>query len=172
MADVSPYQLAVNILVPASAAAVDFTANVGAMAFAGFVRSVTYVLNAAIVGAALPNSRVLRVVNLGAGATGGGVEATANLDGSNNVAANAALAIPTAVPPNYTPRIDPSFNYVGENPNVGADGSNTYTPPVIVLTANSFQQGDVLQFQSTHLGTGVADPGGMLVVTVERAGNV
>ena len=121
----------------------------------------------------------MKVVNVGPGAVAGpanvpplGQCAAVNLDGTNNVAANAPLNIPANPAANYTPKIYPSFNYIGENPNTGADGSSTYTPPVIALTANSFQIGDTLQYVSAHNGTGVADPGGMLLVTVERAGNV
>lgn len=172
MPDSAPYQYVLDIQVPPSAAAADYMFDLAGMSYAGFVKSVAYIPNAAIVGAGAPNNRTLRVVNVGAGANGGGVAATANLDGTNNVAANAPLNILSGPAPNYTPRYDPGLNYANENPNTGQTGSASYTPPVIALTPNSFQAGDVLQFQSLHTGTGVADPGGMLLVTVERAGNV
>jgi hypothetical protein len=51
-------------------------------------------------------------------------------------------------------------------------GVNTVAnvPKVITLTTTAADRvvaaGDVLQFQSTHVGTGIADPGGLLLITI------
>lgn len=39
----------------------------------------------------------------------------------------------------------------------------------VVANATTVAAGDVLQFSSTHVGTGITDPGGFVEVTIDRA---
>jgi len=120
--------------------------------FVGFVSSVQYVPNAALVGAAT-NNRTLSLVNVTTPVQGG-VVAAVTLDQTVNVAALTPLNIPVAAPP------------VPVNPAV--NNTNFITLPNPALTAACVQSGDVLELQNVAAGSGMADPGGVLTVTVTR----
>lgn len=120
--------------------------------FVGFVSSVRYVPNAAIIGQAV-NNRTLSLVNATTPVQGG-VVAALTLDQAVNVAAFAPITLPVAAPPvPVNPAVN-NYNYIAQ--------------PNPALTPACVQAGDVLELLSVAAGGGMADPGGVLIVTLTR----
>lgn len=142
-----PYTETLRIPVPASSAVSDdLTTIIGKMPFDGEVTAVRLITKTGITGAAT-NNRAVAVVNKGA--AGSGTTSIASL------AFSAATVTTTAlVPKDITLSTDPAANDYG------------------VYAQRRFSEGDVLVWTSTHVGTGIADPGGTIEIDIAKVSSV
>lgn len=108
--------------------------------FAGAVLAATYYPDAAVTGANT-NTRLLQIVNRKADGSGSAVVASVQFNSGTNAtkAVGATLALNT--PATVTPN----------------------------GTGVAIAAGDVLAFVSTHVGTGLADPGGEIICLIDRS---
>jgi hypothetical protein len=134
-----------RMVVPASAAGADDSAIIGAMPFDGEVTAVRLITKTGITGAAT-NHRAVALVNKGA--AGSGTTSLAAL------AFDAATVTTTALVPKVIPlSTSPAANEYG------------------VYEQRRVSEGDVLVWTSTHVGTGIADPGGTIEIDLARVSN-
>jgi hypothetical protein len=133
----------IRVLVPAEATAGNDTVTIVCSApIEGEIVDVKYIPKANITGAAT-NNRSFALVNKGT--AGSGTTSVASL----------AFSASTVTATAYVPKTIP----LSESPVINSNG---------VFAQRRVTEGDVLVFTSTHVGTGIADPGGLLELEIHR----